>query len=142
MFSTFRNFVVCISLGTTTQETPFLKFCQNPGTFELRCSWSLITADPVQSTHCYPHYSDHINDQDFRAQTLICVAFGICKFPLDAHFFFASLFNMKSLSTLIFETKSNVIMFDRGFIFKMTKKKSEHLRGTYGLFLLLHLIGC
>ena len=38
---------------------------------------------------------------------------------------------MKSLSNLIFETKSNGNMFDRNFILKMMQKKSEHVRGTY-----------
>ena len=38
-------------------------------------------------------------------------------------FFLASVFEMKSLSNLIFKTKSNGIMFDRDFILKMKPKK-------------------
>ena len=37
----------------------------------------------------------------------------------------------KSQSNLIFKTKSNKIMFDRDFIFKMMPKKIEHLRGNF-----------
>ena len=36
---------------------------------------------------------------------------------------------MKSLSNLIFKTKSNAIMFDRDFIVKIMQQKSKHLRG-------------
>ena len=35
------------------------------------------------------------------------------------------IFKMKSLSNMIFKTKSNGIMFDRDFIFKMMTKKKE-----------------
>ena len=45
-------------------------------------------------------------------------------FPLKCSpFFWGIFFNMKSLSTSIFKTKSHGIMFDRDFILKMIPKK-------------------
>ena len=42
----------------------------------------------------------------------------VCMFLWNA-FFLASFFNMKSLSNFIFKTKSNGIVFDTDFIFKI-----------------------
>ena len=59
----------------------------------------------------------------------VCILTDTLYLPLRCSLFICIIFKMKSLSNLIFETKSNGNMFDRNFILKMMQKKSEHLRG-------------
>ena len=62
--------------------------------------------------------------------SLFISAFSTKLLPLKCSLFICIIFKMKSLSNLIFKTKSNGIMIDGGFILKTMPKKSEYLRGN------------